>query len=193
MSAWDHHCVYWACHAHLAIFILNTDRVQKLGSVASHHLRWVHHALPTSIDLWQLVLLLHKMAWTSKKPLIRHVAIALGLKLSVWVCWLCEIVLQGVHVVRILVVVNDQLRVLLMDTLVIEEVLNFNQVHAHVNHLLEKGFLALCEKVRAFLITTKASLLRQLLLNASTALFSRRHRNNVLLLEKVEKLSWHLF
>ena len=61
---------------------------------------------------------------------------------------------------RILVVVNDQFRVLLMDTLVIEEVLDFNEIHSHVAHLLEEGFLALSEKVRTFLFSTKTPLSR---------------------------------
>ena len=89
--------------------------------------------------------------------------------------------------------INDQFRVFLVDTLVIKEVLDFNQVHAHVNHLLEEGFLALGEEVWAFLISTEAPLLRELLLDAAAALLSRRHGHDALLLEKVEQLTWHLF
>ena len=61
---------------------------------------------------------------------------------------------------RILIVVNDEFRVLLMDTLVFEEVLDFNKVHSHIAHLLEEGFLAFGEKVRTFLFTIKTSLPR---------------------------------
>ena len=77
-----------------------------------------------------------------------------------------------------------------MDALVVEEVLYFNEVHAHLDHLLHKGLLALSKEVNFLLVASKRALLRKLLLNLALAGLVRRHRHDVPLLEEVEELSW---
>ena len=52
-------------------------------------------------------------------------------------------------------VINDELRVLFMNAFVFEEVLDLNNVHAHLDHLLEELLLALAKEVLLVLIASK--------------------------------------
>ena len=44
-------------------------------------------------------------------------------------------------------VINDELRVLFVNAFVFEEVLDFNNVHTHFDHLLKELFLAFSKEV----------------------------------------------
>ena len=96
-----------------------------------------------------LRLLLCSEAW------VRHVVVALGLELSVWVRSLDKVLLKWIDVVRVMQVINDELRVLFVNAFVFEEVLDFNNVHTHFDHLLKELFLALTKEVLLVLIASK--------------------------------------
>ncbi len=66
-----------------------------------------------------------------------------------------KVLLKWINEVLVVHVVNDELRVLFVNAFVFEEVLDFNDVHAHVDHLLKELFLAFGEKV--FLLVLIAS------------------------------------
>lgn len=77
-----------------------------------------------------------------------------------------------------------------MDALIFQEVLYFDEVHSHLDHLLSEDFLALAKEVNLFLTSTQRSLHRQFLLNLALAFLGGGHRHNVALLEEVKKLPW---
>ena len=86
---------------------------------------------------------------------VRHVVVALGLELSVRVRSLDKVLLKWINEVWVVHVINDELCVLFMNAFVFEEVLDFNDVHAHLDHLLKELFLAFGEEV--FLLVLIAS------------------------------------
>ena len=89
--------------------------------------------------------------------------------------------------------VDHELRILLMDALVVQEVRHLDEVHAHLDHLLDEHLLALPEEVDLLLAAAQRPLLRELLLNLALAFLGCRHRHNVALFEEVEQLAWNLF
>ena len=101
-------------------------------------------------------------------------------------------ILDRVHVMRVGQMVEKNLVVLLMDALVFQEVLHLYQVHAHLDHLLDKGLLALREEVLAILVAPDGPLLCKLLLDALLAGFVGWVWRDALFLEEVEKLAWDL-
>ena len=125
--------------------------------------------------------------------MVRHVVVALGLKIGMNVRLLGKPILDGIHVLRVRQMVEENLGVLLMDALVFQEVLHLKQVHAHLDHLLGEGLLALREEVLAILVAPDGPLLRKLLLDALLAGFVGWVWCNALFLEEVEKLAWDLF
>ena len=72
-----------------------------------------------------------------------------------------------------------------MNGFVFEEVLDLNNVHAHLDHLLKELFLALIKEVLLVLIPSKRSLLGELLLELTFAFFSRGHRYDIVLPHEV--------
>ena len=52
-------------------------------------------------------------------------------------------------------VIDDELRVLFVNAFVFEEVLHFNNVHTHFDHLLKEIFLASSKEVFLVLIASK--------------------------------------
>ena len=74
-------------------------------------------------------------------------------------------------------IVQDELWVLLVDGLLLNEVFHLHYVHAHVDHLLHKGFLPSEEEVfktLCVLVATQGFLHREGLLHLASALFSLR-------------------
>ena len=86
---------------------------------------------------------------------VRHVVIALCLELSVRIWSLDKVLLKWIDVVRVMQVINDELRVLFVNAFVFEEVLDLNNVHTHFDHLLKELFLALTKEVLLVLIASK--------------------------------------
>ena len=92
----------------------------------------------------------------SREAWVRHVAVALGLKLSVRVWCLNEVLLKWIYEVWVMQVVNDELRIFFVNGFIFEEVLDLNNVHAHFDHLLKELLLALSKEVFLLvLIATK--------------------------------------
>ena len=72
-------------------------------------------------------------------------------------------------------IVQDELWVLLVDGLLLNEVFDLHYVHAHVNHLLHKGFLPSEEEVfetLCILVTAQGLLHLEGLLDLAFSLFS---------------------
>ena len=72
-------------------------------------------------------------------------------------------------------IVQDELWVLFVDRLLLNEVFDLHYVHAHVNHLLYKGFFSPEEEVSAtlcVLVIAQGFLHREGLLYLASALFS---------------------
>ena len=86
---------------------------------------------------------------------VRHVVVALCLELSVRIWSLDKVLLKWIDVVRVMQVINDELRVLFVNAFVFEEVLDLNNVHSHLDHLLEELLLALTKEVLLVLIASK--------------------------------------
>ena len=63
-----------------------------------------------------------------------------------------ELGFQGVDVPWIVQVIDHELGVLLMDAFVVQEVLHLDEVHSHLDHLLNEILLALSEEVNLLLI-----------------------------------------
>ena len=124
--------------------------------------------------------------------MVGHVVVALGLKVGMNIRLLGKPILDGIHVLRVRQVVEENLGVLLMDALIFQEVLNLNQIHAHLDHLLDEGLFALREEVLLILVAPNGPLLRKLLLDALLAGLVGWIRHNALFLEEVEKLAWDL-
>ena len=118
--------------------------------------------------------------------MVRNIVVALSLQIGMNVCFLHEVRLQSVDVLRTLHVIDDQFWVLFADTSLLEEVLHLDQVHAHLDHFLHEGLLALREEVlSSLLVATKRSLLCKLLLDAVPAGLIGRHWSDTLLLHEV--------
>ena len=86
-----------------------------------------------------------------------------------------SVAVQGVEDLassELVLVPGGELRVLLVDATVLQEVLHLNQVHAHADHLLEEVLLPLTEEVDLLLVASKGALLGQFLLNAALAILS---------------------
>ena len=214
MATGDHDGIDLSGHADLASVILG-----GLHLLLPHHRLLSHHLLSrvyqliitnsSLVDIWKgrlvlilllgglgllpplhlLLLLLHLVAL---HPCIWHVSVALSLEISMRIGRLNKVGFQGVHVTWVLQVVDNQLGIFLMDALIVEEILHFNKVHTHFDHLLHKSFLALAKEVDLLLISAKTTLLGKLLLDLSLSFFSRWHRHNIALLEEVHQLPWYL-
>ncbi len=65
-----------------------------------------------------------------------------------------EVSLKRIHVGWVVQLIKNELWVLLVDALIVQEVLNFNQIHTHINHFLEEDLLAFAEEVLFLLIAT---------------------------------------
>ena len=70
-----------------------------------------------------------------------------------------KVSLKRIHVGWVVQLVKDQLWVLLMDALIVQKVLDFNQIHSHIYHFLEEYLLAFGKEVLLLLIATEGSLL----------------------------------
>ena len=91
----------------------------------------------------------------SREAWVRHVVVALGLELSVRIRSLDKVLLKWIDIVWVMQVINDELRVLFVNAFVFEEVLDLNNVHAHLDHLLEELLLTLTKEVLLVLIASK--------------------------------------
>ena len=103
--------------------------------------------------------------------------------------------LEWVDEARVLHVIDDDLWVFFEEALVFDEICDFDQIHTHINHLLNQFFLPLPEKLISLrlLLPTHRPLRLQLLHNSPLLHRIRRQWINTPPLKIVQQLTRHLF
>ena len=91
---------------HRSLPLLSLVRIDQLLWL-THHLSWINHALIISTDRREERILRLLLSSLSREAWVRHVVVAMGLKLSVRVRCLNEVLLKWIDEVWVMQVINN--------------------------------------------------------------------------------------